>query len=113
MSWESYRGRLRYTRTFRRNGRVVRQYVGTGPVAEMVARVDALARATRERQRESRRAERAAWEAARTPLRELERVTDLLVNAALVAAGFHRHDRGQWRRRHTHDGNTAARVRAG
>jgi hypothetical protein len=40
------------------------------------------------------------------PLLELCLVTEQLARAALVAGGFHQHDRGPWRRRrepHTHD----------
>jgi hypothetical protein len=103
MSWESHRGRPRYTRSFRRHGRIVRQYVGSGPIAEFVARSDRLARAARERQRQAAKEERTRWEQTRATTRALEQLTDLLVTAALMADGYHRHDRGAWRKRRIYE----------
>jgi hypothetical protein len=103
-----HRGRLRYTRCRRRGGRVIREYIGRGPAAELVAQADVLARAARRKEFEARRVERATWDTARAPLQELAVVTDLLVAAALLAAGYHRHDRSAWRRRRQHAGDTSA-----
>jgi hypothetical protein len=44
MGWD--RGRY-YTRSRKVNGRVVREYIGTGPAAELAARMDALERESR------------------------------------------------------------------
>jgi hypothetical protein len=52
-----------YTRSKKVHGRVVREYIGTGKVAERAARVDAIKRDEREAEREARRAEKAALEA--------------------------------------------------
>ena len=35
-------------------------------------------------------------------LKELAEAADLLARAALLAAGFHRHKRGEWRKRREH-----------
>ena len=45
MGWD--KGRY-YTRSKKANGRVVREYVGAGRVAELVAQMDALERERRE-----------------------------------------------------------------
>jgi hypothetical protein len=108
-----HRGRLRYTRCRRRGGRVVREYVGRGPAAELVAQADALARAARRKEVEARRVERANWDTARAPLQELVVVTDLLVAAALLAAGYHQHDRGAWRRRQHNGEDTSVGTNCG
>jgi hypothetical protein len=50
-----------YTRSRKDNGRVVREYIGTGPDAELIARMDAL-------EREKRRAEQAVQRANRAEL---------------------------------------------
>jgi hypothetical protein len=98
MAWEA-RGRRRYyTRSRRANGRVVREYVGAGPVAELAAAADALRRADRRAAAEARRAEQARWREALARLLELSRAVDVVVRAALLAGGFHRHDR-TWRKK--------------
>src|SRR5262245_17507776 len=96
MGWE--KGRY-YTRSKKVNGRVVREYVGRGPVAELVAQRDALERQQREAERAARQAKRAELEALDAPLDELNDLAELLARAALVAAGFHQHKRGEWRKR--------------
>ena len=103
MGWEVRGSRRYYTRTRRAGGRLVREYVGTGPVAEMAAAADAVRQAQRRAEAEARRAERARWEAALAPLEELCLASDLLVRASLTAAGYHQHDRGEWRRRRVSD----------
>ena len=95
MGWE--KGRY-YTRSRKVNGRVVREYVGRGPVAELVAQMDTL-------ERQQREVERAAWLVKRAELDALDAgvatlidLTDLAAAAALLAAGYHKH-KGQWRRK--------------
>jgi hypothetical protein len=95
MSWK---GRY-YYRTRKIRGRVVREYFGAGPAAELAAQED-------QRRRRQREAERAAWQAEKETLAELERAVsrldeqvDLLATAALLAAGYHRPKRGPWRRK--------------
>ncbi len=98
MSWEVRGNHRRYTRSTRRDGRIVREYVGTGPVAQLAAEADRLERAAHRKAAEARRAERVQWGHASALERELEQVTDHLVRAALAAAGYRRHG-GEWRRR--------------
>jgi hypothetical protein len=95
MGWD--RGRY-YTRSKRANGRVVREYVGAGRVAELAAEMDAIERERREAERADRMAKRARVEALDAPLKRLDEVADLLAHAALVAAGFRQHNRGEWRK---------------
>ena len=110
MGWESRgtcRGRF-YTRSKKVGGRVVREYVGTGPVAEIAAAADALRRSDQRAAAEARRVEQDRWAEAAAPLKELSRAADLLARAALLAAGYHRHSRSTWRRRrHVHDDDNA------
>lgn len=94
MGWE----RGYYDRVHKVQGRVVREYVGRGRVAELAARTDALERRRRERERAARRAQRAELEAIKEPLNELNDLADLLARAALLAAGYHQHKRGEWRK---------------
>src|SRR5215468_6171837 len=97
MPWEQ-RGEKRYYYHDKRVGsRVVRRYLGTGVIAELVATVDDLARLERTIEVRERRAEQERFAAAAAPLLELCDCSERLARAALLAAGFHRHDRGAWR----------------
>ena len=87
-----------YTRSRRVDGRVVREYVGRGPLAEIIAQAD---EAEREAHRLQRRREREQMEQDR----ELDDLfgaysagVDELLRGVLEAAGYHRHKRGEWRR---------------
>ena len=46
-----------------------------------------------------RREEKAEVDALDADLKALTEVTDLVARAALLAAGFHQHKRGKWRKR--------------
>src|SRR5262245_3173357 len=96
MGWD--RGRY-YTRSKKVNGRVVREYVGTGRVAELAAQMDALKREQRRLDALALREEKAQLTALDADMKALTQTTDLLARAALLAAGFHQHKRGEWRRR--------------
>ena len=100
MAWENRKGRGHYfTRSRRINGRVVREYVGVGPVGELMAKVDEIERTTRMLKRSEMRAEQAAFAELDEPLDELDQVCRQLVQAALDQAGYHQHHRGEWRKR--------------
>jgi hypothetical protein len=95
MGWD--KGRY-YTRSRKVNGRVVREYVGTGDLAYLVAQADALERQRREAERAARWAQRAELDALDAPLKVLNELADLAARAALGAAGFWQHNRGEWRK---------------
>jgi hypothetical protein len=94
MAWE----RGYYYRVREVNGRVVREYVGTGRVAELAAQLDAIKREERATEAAAWRAEKARLDALDADVAALIEVTDLAAAAALLAAGFHQHKR-QWRRK--------------
>ena len=98
MAWHQVGCRRYYYRNQNVAGRSVRRYVGTGPVAELAAAADDLRKLKRVIAARERKAEQAHHCEAGTPLRALCGVTDVLSRAALVAAGYHQHDRGAWRR---------------
>jgi hypothetical protein len=95
MGWD--RGRY-CTRSRKVRGRVVRQYVGAGPLGELVAELDAWGRAERAARAAAWRAEQARLQGLDELVSELNDLADLAARAALVAAGFRRHKRGEWRR---------------
>jgi len=100
MSWEQRNGCGKYyTSSHREHGRIVREYYGTGDLGQLAADVDALGVQTRLFEREDRAKERDRIAATEDPLVEFDRAVDLAISAELFVAGYHRHDRGPWRRR--------------
>src|SRR5262245_18172062 len=109
MGWE--RGRY-YTRSRKVQGRVVREYVRTGRVAERAARMDALEREQRRLADLALRGEKDELSSLDTDMNELSQTAELVARAALLAAGFHQHKRGEWRKRREQD-RTAGPGQAG
>ena len=101
MAWQVVDARKYYYRHRRVGGRPRTVYVGAAgsPAAELAAAADDLRRLEREVTARERHAERERLRGAEAPLLELCEVSDIVARAALVAAGYHRHDRGPWRRR--------------
>jgi hypothetical protein len=100
MAWEARGGRGRYyTRSVRHDGRVVREYVGTGRVGEAAAAVDRARQATREAERVATRSTLGLFAKADAEVTALCQAAETAVRAHFLMAGYHRHDRGAWRRR--------------
>lgn len=97
MGWDKD-GRY-YTRSRREDGRVVREYIGGGRVGELVAQLDAIERDKRETDRECAKIERERMAARDVSMAELNELADLVARAALSAAGYTQHHRGEWRKR--------------
>ncbi len=101
MAWDAS-GRY-YYRSRWVAGRPVREYVGTGLVAELASRLDAAEReeqaAKSARARARLHADEARYDPPDRQLQEVCGLAETLAQLALAVAGFHRHDRGQWRRR--------------
>jgi hypothetical protein len=99
MGFETRNGKGHYyTRSRRRGGRIVREYLGAGDYGEYFAALDARARAEA--------AERAAdsWMEV-DELVELDKlvaayaqVAEVAAREALAAAGYRQHQRGEWRK---------------
>ena len=102
MGWE----RGYYYRVRREGRRVVREYVGTGRIAELAAQLDALRRQKREAEAAVWQAEKARLDALDAKVSALIDLTDMAAAAALLAAGFHQHKR-QWRRKRHGQGTHA------
>lgn len=95
-------GERRYYYTYRwEHGRSRRLYAGTGEAAEKAAAEDACRRAARQAEAQAVRNYRADLHAADSLTHTLRRRTDALARAVLYLAGFHRHERSEWRRRRT------------
>jgi hypothetical protein len=109
MGWHVVGTHQYYYRSKRVNGKVVRQYIGKGAVGELAAATADLRRLERTIEAIELNAEVDRLQQADVPLGELCESTDMLARAVLILAGYHRHDRGEWRKRHGHDVTSAGR----
>lgn len=99
MSWElRHHNKKYFYKKQRVNGKLVRVYLGRGPVAELFAAADAQTA-------DARAAERADLDTLRDEFTRIERILDhqekllrLFTHAHLIHAGYHNHQ-GQWRKR--------------
>ena len=76
---------------------MVREYVGTGPLAELAAEEDRIQRELEEERREREREELGRLEGLAAPVLELSEAAEILARAHLVAAGYRRR-KGEYRR---------------
>ncbi len=97
MALERRNGQTYYYRSRRQGGRVVKEYVGAGKVAEVLARGDELLRHERAQEHDRERTKLADLEDLIAPVKELEEAAEVLTRAHLIAAGCHRY-KGEWRR---------------
>lgn len=99
MAWETRGSGTYYYRKRKVNGRVISEYIGTGLAARYVAAEEAQARRERAAATAKERGERAAMAGHEAGLDAFCDLTNALVSAALLDAGYHRHHRGEWRKR--------------
>lgn len=99
MPWKRINGSSYYYRHVKRGGKVRSLYVGSGEHAELVAKLDRLST-------QDRREDAAAWREEREAATRDDRIratrfaaVGTVARVALEAAGFHQHNRGEWRRR--------------
>ena len=96
-------GKRFYYRGRRVGGRVVKEYVGGGPLAVHASNQDGAKRERSEQERATLRERLRQFDAACAPadaaLRAVDEATDARLRDAYEVAGFYRHCRGEWRRR--------------
>ena len=95
MGWD--KGRY-YTRSRKVNGRVVREYVGRGPAADLAAYVDSVAREIRAEEAANRKAAMDSLTQFDQDVRQLCQAADVLGRAVLVGSGYRQHKKGEWRK---------------
>jgi hypothetical protein len=78
---------------------VVREYVGGGVLGEIAALEDEYERRRQQEEATLWKEERQRLDDLTAPVEELCEAAEVLAHAALVAAGFRRHNRGEWRKR--------------
>jgi hypothetical protein len=100
LAWELRNYRLCYYRSRRTpEGKVVRDYMGSGPRAVAAAAAVARAKALREADRQALLEEQARLAGADDDTEQLAEVGTVLFEASLLVSGFHRQNYGPWRRK--------------
>jgi hypothetical protein len=99
MAWEVRGSQSYYYRSRRVNGRVVKEYVGSGDLARSIAALEALERQKGEIERSEEEAQRREQAALEAEVEAYCRQVDEALAETLTALGYHRHDRGAWRRK--------------
>ena len=113
MAWKTRNGRPYYYRSVRRAGRVRSEYVGNGPLAELASLVDRADKQGRDEAAGAWRRERAVLDAEDRCRAATFAAVEIIARIALELAGFHRHKRGEWRRRRMGDEATKLPAPAG
>ena len=100
MGWETRAsGRRYYTRSYRQQGKIVRQYIGTGELAEIVSQNDAIEREVRIAEATEFRQSKLQDQQINQSLDLLDDIVDCLSKGFLIAIGYHQHNRSEWRKR--------------
>jgi hypothetical protein len=100
MAWEARKGKGRYyTRSRKENGRTVREYLGSGDAAELIAQLDNLERQSRNAEKEAEREFCAELDALEKCTASLNAAADSAFRSAMQLAGYHQHRYGEWRKK--------------
>ena len=100
MTWETRNGKgSYYTRSKKLNGRVVREYVGTGRVGELAAATDRLRSGWRQATQEHWRIEKLAMAELENAVATYFEMVKLVQSLLVVNSGYYKHHGGAWRRR--------------
>jgi hypothetical protein len=110
MAWETRLGRYQYYVVSVRQGGRVLHFTFKGPAAEIAAYQAESRREARQKAIAALREYREIRGQARAQLDRLIGLTKLLQEVILLAAGFHRHDRGEWRKKRAMTAQTPTKV---
>ncbi len=103
MGLEQRRGSFYYTRSRRVNGKVTREYVGSGQFALLAFEMEQadwlLEKLRRLEEQELWRQEREAEDALAQAVRTACQEGEAAFRAFMEAAGYHQHQRGAWRKK--------------
>jgi hypothetical protein len=97
MGWEKHRARAYYYRSVRAGNQVRKVYCGGGDAGRAAAEADAARRRQRQADALAWLDERSRLESAAATAKFYEQMCELLTQAVLLAAGFHRLKRSPWR----------------
>ena len=104
MSWEKRNGTgAYYTRSRRVNGRLVREYIGQGILGEIAYQQDLILRSESTVVRESLELQKVEHATLLSDIDTFSDFAECIASGFLVVSGFHKHHRGEWRRRNVNN----------
>ena len=98
MAWLTKCNGQYYYRSRRRGDTVTTEYIGAGPVAELIAQLDELDRQKRQAEREAVKQSMAEQDAIDAEIDSLGAELGAVVDAVLLVNGYRQHKR-QWRKK--------------
>lgn len=98
MHWVQRGNRSILYRSTKRNGRVIKEYLGRGELADMAHKVHLLTADERDRQEVQLNRERERIEHAQRLTEDFGRLVHVLFRAAMIIGGYYRHGK-KWKKR--------------
>jgi hypothetical protein len=98
MGWERRRAGWFFYQARKVGGRVVKTYIGRGPLADVIALDEKQKRAERQRHQQASREQKAVLGRLDALAGDVAARATLLFRAAMLVAGLRRHRQGEWRR---------------
>lgn len=102
MGWEKRGNNSFFYRKERINGKVRSIYIGRSETAFLIGKLDEIKQLEKAQARRETLSTRRENETIDDQLNELSEINQILIDALLLASGFHKHKR-QWRKKQ--DGN--------
>jgi hypothetical protein len=99
MAWEVRPGGRFYYQSERCGNKVIKRYFGRGPTGELAALLDAQSRRKREQEAAAIQSERERLAPPEIALAKFDDVCNVLFEATMMVAGFHRPNYSAWRLR--------------
>jgi len=99
MGWETRGNQRYYYHKQRLNGKVVSTYMGRGTAAELADGIGILTTDALDSERWERRQQRDKWKAQDAAEQTAFDTVEAVFQQAMIDAGYHRHKRGEWRKR--------------
>lgn len=113
MGWEQHGKYKYYYRAKREYDRIVKQYFGRSETARMQAAIDDVRRKERRAAQAARQKEKERLDKLDEGVEQLCELADLVAHLALTYAGYHRHNKGEWRKRRVPRTNQRRRTKRG
>ena len=102
MGWETRNGRQYYYQKVREGNRVISRYIGRGETAHLIADFERLTNHSLQAMSLIQKREAEAQKQQEIELDAHCAAVESIFRQAMAAAGYHQHNRGEWRQQRGH-----------